>query len=196
MDAFFRRPDFINAFEKAYMDLIHSIRRSAYPVHPQAIYGRYGALEYGYIYNSAPATIPIMILRPFLSNMLSTPSLSVVQKLQSEGDRSIFWVDTSGWLDEPSESAMRAQSSTGDFIFIPNDGEPQYQLTEVANRKVTAFLQMHLCHYLASNADDCAFLRHEAGYNGRVFRPKDRVIDMVIEQSKREKVRKMFWGDK
>ena len=156
----------------------------------------YDEVDTGYVYNSAPSTIPIFILRPFLSSLLSASALKVVQRLQSDGDVSTFWVDTSGWLEGPSKEDISANRGTEDFSpATPADGRPNYELTEAGNRKIATLLHMHLCLYLESDSSECPFLRHEAGYAGQLWKLSEKKLDRVIEDSKLRKLRKMFWDN-
>jgi hypothetical protein len=69
-------------FEDTYVSLIRAIRTLAYPTYSE----------------TSAATLPIFIMRPF-RGQLEQVTLSVVNRLQLEGDSSVFWLDTSGWLN-------------------------------------------------------------------------------------------------
>lgn len=44
------------------------------------------------------AEIPIFIMRPF-RGQLEQATHTVVDRLRTEGDKNLFWLDTSGWLN-------------------------------------------------------------------------------------------------
>ncbi|KAF4633127.1 hypothetical protein G7Y89_g4999 [Cudoniella acicularis] len=51
--------------------------------------------------DSAPNTaggVPILIMRPF-RGQLEEATHAVAERLQNDGDKAVFWLDTSGWLD-------------------------------------------------------------------------------------------------
>lgn len=136
------------------------------------------------MYNSAPATIPIFVVSPFSGEMYRSTQ-KVVEKLQSEGDKAVFWLDTSGWFSWADfDAGPRAQVS----------GEKRQNLNNQGNLKAAVFLHAHLCHYLARNQTRCPFLKHEA-YIGKVFVPKDAELDKWIEESKVNKLKALFWSE-
>ncbi|KAH0538202.1 hypothetical protein FGG08_005171 [Glutinoglossum americanum] len=162
-------------FEDTYISLIKSIRQLAYPNHPDA-------LSYG-SGNTAPVSIPIFIMRPFRGE-LEHATQAVVDRLRSEGDMLVFWLDTSGWLDtEDMDSEDR------DFYV---DSSDRWRLTEAGNQRVAIFLHMHTCRYLAQDGEKCAFLPPEV-YQGKVFDPEAANLERFLESEKERKLRALFW---
>ena len=175
-------------FEEAYVVFIQTIRQSAYPVHPAALQD-YTSSSDGYIYNSAPATIPVFVVRPFAGEM-EHATYKVVEMLQNEGDRSVFWVDTTGWLQIPRDDG---DGFTEDFYLDSADGkEGHWQLTPKGNEKVAVYLHAQLCHYLVDDPPRCPFLKHEA-YVGEVFVPEKLRLDQALQNAKLNKLKKLFW---
>ncbi|KEF61745.1 uncharacterized protein A1O9_03315, partial [Exophiala aquamarina CBS 119918] len=99
-------------FKSATIRFIHNIRATAYPYDPTTKQSRLGVDGDGsYSYNSAPSTLPIFLIAPFtaslrfvtkkrkLHTVISDVLSQAASTLQSEGDKSTFWIDTSGWLD-------------------------------------------------------------------------------------------------
>jgi hypothetical protein len=169
---------FTNTFINTYMAFIQQIRRAAYPLHPSAFH-RYALDGDGYTYNSAPSTLPIFIMRP-LDGSLAQATLSVVEQMQKEGDKSVFWIDTSGWLSETDYTSNTT-----------NRQAPG--LTARGHAKVASFMDAHLCHYLAPQPDECPFLRRD-NYMGNVYVPIEAELDKVNEESKIKKLTELFWG--
>lgn len=175
--------DLRRQFEDAYVQFVQTIRRAAYPLHPAAIHD-YLLNADGFVYNSAPATIPIFVVSPFTGEMFHS-SQRVVQKLQSEGDNAVFWLDTSGWF------------SSADFdadVDDPASNRRRPRLNAQGNRKAAVSLHAHLCHYLADDQNHCPFLKHEA-YTGKVYVPIDAELDKLIEESKVRKLKALFWKE-
>jgi hypothetical protein len=170
---------FTNSFVSAYVTFIQQIRRAAYPLHPWTL-DRYVLDGDGYTYNSAPSTLPIFVMRP-PDGFLEQATLSVVEQMQQEGDKSVFWIDTSGWLSDVDYSSE-------------NTSQQVRALTAAGNAKVASFMGAHLCHYLAPQPDDCPFLRRD-NYMGSVYVPIEAELDKVIEESKIKKVTELFWGN-
>lgn len=79
------------AFEDTYVSLIKAIRALAYPAKPEL---RKPSQYDQPAHNNGP---PIFIMRPF-RGQLEHATRSVVDRLRFEGDSSVFWLDTSGWL--------------------------------------------------------------------------------------------------
>lgn len=78
-------------FEKAYISMIKAIRTLAYPKYSSA------TIDSSHYLPNLIAGVPIFIMRP-LRGQLEQATQSVVQRLRDEGDKAIFWLDTSGWL--------------------------------------------------------------------------------------------------
>jgi hypothetical protein len=176
-------PDLRREFENTYIKFVQAIRRSAYPLHPAALHD-YSSNADGFVYNSAPATIPIFVVSPFTGEM-SHSTARVVEKLQAEGDKAVFWLDTSGWF------------SSDDF-YSASEGIPSSSssppLNFKGNSKGAVFMHAHLCHYLAEDRSRCPFLKHEA-YTGKVHVPKDAELDKLMEDLKIRKLKALFWPE-
>jgi hypothetical protein len=80
-------------FENTYTSMIKAIRTLAYPKYSSA------AMDSSRYLDSpiSVAGVPIFVMRPF-RGQLEQVTHSIVQKLRDEGDKAIFWLDTSGWL--------------------------------------------------------------------------------------------------
>jgi hypothetical protein len=166
--------------------LIKSMRRLAYPRHPARIHK--GRLDGTYGANSnAPASIPIFILRP-LRGQLEHSTQSVVNRLRADGDKGVFWIDTSGWLEQGD-----GVSNTMDY-FLDNSTSPGgWRLTEQGHQRVVIFLHMHVCSFLASSEESCAFLAPDV-YEGNVFAPEGVTLDLFLKADKEKNMRQLFWG--
>jgi hypothetical protein len=174
--------EFSKKFEDTYVSFVNGIRRLAYPKHPAVIYGeRTGS--FGVLPPGTPATIPIFIMRP-LRGQLEHATQGVVNRLRADGDNGVFWLDTSGWLDETD--------MTEDF-YLDKSGIPEtWKLTEQGNQRVAIFLHMHVCRYLAQTGDRCAFLPPSV-YQGKVFNPEEANFDRFLENDKEKKLKELFW---
>jgi hypothetical protein len=82
-------------FEDTYIVLIKAIRTLGYPErqHGDAVK------------SPEPA---IFVMRPFRGK-LEQATRSVVDRLRSEGDRMVFWLDTGGWLNGEVDLDGRAE---------------------------------------------------------------------------------------
>lgn len=171
--------DLYGDFENTYVSLIKAIRAIAYPTHPATIEMLRLGVE-SFAEDNAPATIPIFIMRPFRGE-LEHASQNVVRRLREEGDRSVYWIDTQGWLDfDGSETSEPDIVEVEDEVFID---PPKYHLTEQGNQKIAIYLHMHVCRYLAANDENCAFLPPEV-YQGSVFDPSVATFERYIENEK------------
>ncbi len=173
------------SFETTYVSLIKAIRGLAYPKHPSILQSeRIGTA--GVVASIVPAVIPIFVMRP-LRGELEQATQNAVAKLRADGDKAVFWLDTSGWLDASVDDLE------GPDFFYDNTGiPPRWRLTVQGNQRVAIFLHMHVCRYLASAEDKCAFLPHEV-YQGKVFDPEQKKFDKYIEDEKERKLKKIFW---
>jgi hypothetical protein len=172
--------DLLRRFEDAYVKFVQAVRRAAYPLHPAALHD-YSSNADGFVYNSAPATIPIFVVSPFTGEVRRATQ-KVVEKLHSEGDKAVYWLDTSGWF---SPSDFDAE------VGRPGPGRRSVRLNSQGNRRAAVFLQAHLCHYLAQDQTQCPFLMHEA-YTGKVFVPKNAELEKYMEESKVEMLKALF----
>jgi hypothetical protein len=82
-------------FEETYIAMIKAIRTLAYPKYSTATVD---SSRYVYSPQSTGVGIPIFIMRPF-RGQLEQATHTVVDRLRNEGDKAIFWLDTSGWLN-------------------------------------------------------------------------------------------------
>lgn len=177
--------DLTETFENTYVSLVKGIRRLGYTKHPALIESeRLGSP--GVIPHGIPISIPIFIMRP-LRGQLEHATQNIVNKLRSEGDRSVFWLDTSGWLDTES-----VDEEDSDFYLDKSVTPPRIRLTEYGNQRVAIFLHTHVCRYLASSGDKCAFLPQEV-YQGSNFDPDEANFDFYLETEKEVRLRKLFW---
>ena len=172
-------------FEATYVSLVKAIRNLAYPKHPSLIQSERSGSS-GIISSNAPASIPIFIMRPF-RGQLEQATQSAVAKLRLDGDKAVFWLDTSGWLDPDVESA-----DYPDFFLDESMTPPRWRLTEQGNQRAAIFLHTHVCRYLAADEGKCAFLPHEV-YQGKVWDPEEAKFDKYIEDEKERKLKKIFW---
>ncbi|KAK3061919.1 hypothetical protein LTS18_005179 [Coniosporium uncinatum] len=183
--------EFASNFEDTYISLVRAIRTLAYPPTTSS-----ASTISGFEDDDLPPSIPIFIMRPFDGGM-EHATQSVVQRLRDEGDKAVFWLDTSGWLEPPS-------SSTEDFWLDDRPLSPKissnntawqsrYRLTPRGNQKVAIYLHTHMCRYLSQEPDECSFLPHEV-YEGGVYRPEMDELDQVLARAREEKIREVFWG--
>lgn len=168
-----------------YVDLVKAVRSIAYPTHPSTI----EMLRLGpeaYAADNSPATIPIFVMRPF-GGEFEHASQGVVNRMRAEGDRSVFWLDTSGWLDFDG-----SETTTPDYFKDESFDPPKVHLTERGNQKVAIYLHMHVCRYLSDSDHNCAFLMPEV-YQGSVFDPSVATFERYIENEKERQMKEMFW---
>lgn len=179
--------DLSEKFETTYVSLVKAIRNLAYPKHPSIVQSeRHGTP--GIVPSTTPASIPIFVMRP-LRGQLEQATQNAVAKLRADGDKAVFWLDTSGWLDPDAEN-----SDLSDFFLDETVKPARWRLTEQGNQRVAIFLHMHVCRYLAGAEEKCAFLPHEI-YQGKVFDPEEAKFDKYLEDEKERKLKKLFWED-
>ena len=179
--------ELFKGFEEAYVGLIKAIRTMAYPNHPATIELQRLGVE-AYAENSAPATIPIFIMRPF-GGELEHATQSAVNRLRAEGDKGVFWLDTSGWLDFEG-----LETRDADVFQDRSVDPPRWYLTERGNQKAAIYLHMHVCRYLSADDDMCAFLPPEV-YQGQVFDPSIATFERYIENEKERQMKEIFWQE-
>lgn len=92
-------------FEETYISMIRAIRTLAYPTYSSATVD---VSRYTYTGRNAAAGVPIFVMRP-VRGQLQEATHSVVDRLQKEGDKAIFWLDTSGWLNTEVDFEGRAE---------------------------------------------------------------------------------------
>lgn len=173
------------SFETTYVSLIKAIRGLAYPKHPSILQSERTGIP-GIVPSMAPAAIPIFVMRP-LRGQLEEATQNAVAKLRADGDKAVFWLDTSGWLDTSIDDPEGP-----DFFYDDSVTPPKWRLTVQGNQRVAIFLHMHVCRYLAGAEDKCAFLPHEV-YQGRVFDPEQKKFDKYVEDEKERKLKRLFW---
>ena len=115
-------------------------------------------------------------------------------RLRADGDKSVFWLDTSGWLDADLAVDENSNDNPSQDFFLDRSARPQpkWRLTEQGNQRVAIFLHLHTCRYLAGVQGRCAFLPPEV-YQGRVFDPEEANFDRWVEDEKERKLKKLFW---
>ncbi|KAL8933389.1 MAG: hypothetical protein Q9216_006384 [Gyalolechia sp. 2 TL-2023] len=181
--------DLAESFEDSYVSLVKAIRTFAYPKHPATIQSERSGYKI-VVPNSVPASIPIFIMRP-LRGDLEHSTQNIVNRLRADGDKAVFWLDTSGWLDAhvPAE-----ETSNRDFHLDDAIEPAKWRLTERGNQRVAIFLHMHVCRYLARDGGKCPFLPAEV-YEGKMFDPGERDFERYVDGEKEMRLRKMFWGE-
>lgn len=190
-------------FEETYIAMIKAIRTLAYPKYSAATMD---SSRYVYTAQNAAAGIPIFIMRPF-RGQLEQATHTVVDRLQKEGDQSVFWLDTSGWLN--TEVDFQGRPEDQDFFLdgIParscgidsntdmNLGEgssKQWRLTERGNQRIAILLHMHVCRYLAREVEKCAFLPPEL-YHGKALDHEPIRFNDLLEDERERKLKRLFW---
>ncbi|KAL9614560.1 MAG: hypothetical protein Q9167_000929 [Letrouitia subvulpina] len=178
-------------FETTYVALIKAIRTLAYPKHPSIVHNERSSGAAAFIPNSVPASIPIFIMRPFRGE-LEHSTQNVVNRLRADGDKAVFWLDTSGWLDM-SETSRSVQHDADFWLDEGSDRPPRWRLTKKGNQRVASFLQMFVCRYLAQQSGECSFLPQEV-YTGKNFDIRERDFERYVEMEKERRLRELFWG--
>lgn len=168
-----------------YVSLVKAIRGLAYPKHPSIVHSEKSE-DPGNFPKTGPASIPVFVMRP-LRGQLEQATQNAVAKLRADGDKAVFWLDTSGWLDPEIDTP-----ETADFFWDETTSPHKWRLTEQGNQRVAIFLHMHVCRYLAGTEEKCAFLPHEI-YQGKVFDAEEAKFDKYVEDEKERKLKKLFW---
>ncbi|TVY20667.1 hypothetical protein LARI1_G001184 [Lachnellula arida] len=174
------------AFEDTYIALVKAIRTLAYPKYSTTTVD---SSRYVYSPPSAAAELPIFVMRPF-RGQLEQATHAVVERLRTEGDMSIFWLDTSGWLN--TEVDFEGKVEEQDFFLDAKSETKQWRLTERGNQRVAILLHLHVCRYLARDAQKCAFLPPEV-YLGKLLDPQIMRFDEYIEDERERRTKKLFW---
>ncbi|KAI1626811.1 hypothetical protein EDD37DRAFT_229771 [Exophiala viscosa] len=201
---------FINDFAKAYVELIQTIRRAAYPFDTTSMSSSFSFEQQddgSYVYNSAPSTLPIFLIAPFSASrrlvtkntrldwVISSALRQVVSIVQAEGDTSTFWIDTTGWLDHKEDFIQPDTDSSS-----PQERQPQRLLSQYANFKVASMLSDHICPYVqgdnedgerANAAEHCPF-NHYSNYQGGVYLPQDVDLDRASLERKIARIKEQF----
>ncbi|KAH6710763.1 hypothetical protein BKA61DRAFT_658609 [Leptodontidium sp. MPI-SDFR-AT-0119] len=174
-------------FEETYVTMIQAIRALAYPKYSSATMD---SSRYIYSAQNAAAGVPIFIMRPF-RGQLEQATHAVVDRLRRDGDKSVFWLDTSGWLNTEVDFDGRAEDQ--DFFLDEERATKQWVLTERGNQRVAILLHNHVCRYLAREVDKCAFLPPEI-YLGRALDHDAIRLNECLEDEKERKLKKLFWN--
>ncbi|KAI9887888.1 MAG: hypothetical protein M1823_000276 [Watsoniomyces obsoletus] len=180
--------DFYTRFEDSYVSLVKGIRQLAYPKHPDHLSASRSSSSSGYgsRQKKIPAAIPIFIMRP-LRGEYEHGSQGAVNRLRADGDSSVFWLDTSGWLD-PDDT----ESKDRDFALDETVTPPRWRLTHRGNQRVAIYLHLHVCQYLAAEDERCSFLQPES-YEGKIYDPQSVWFDVNWENAKEKKLKKLLW---
>ncbi|TVY68783.1 hypothetical protein LSUE1_G006151 [Lachnellula suecica] len=174
-------------FEDTYVALVKAIRALAYPQYSATT--AVDASRYIYSPTSAAGGLPIFVMRPF-RGQLEQATHSVVERLRGEGDRSVFWLDTSGWLNTDVNLGGKAEEQ--DFFLDGESETKQWRLTERGNQRVAILLHLHVCRYLARDAEKCAFLPPEV-YQGKTLNPDMERLDELMEDERERRLKRLFW---
>ena len=183
---------FITTFIEHYVNFITTIRSTAYPYNSahNTHYQSTVPASASFTYNSAPSTLPIFLLTPFtpssrLQRLLSHAISQTVNRLQKQGDKSTFWIDTAGWLAESD--------------FTHSQLDYFLNLRPSAHLKISNYMTYHLCPYLSTpsiaNAsmasvvngsamrNSCPFNRHD-NYLGNLYVPAEAGMSKMMQERK------------
>lgn len=172
--------DLHSTFESTYISFVKAIRQLAYPN------SKWSSSKY---YTTGPSDIPIFVMRPF-DGSLEHATQGAVNRLRADGDSSVFWLDTSGWLIPPSTT----DTTSTDYSLDSSVDPPVHRLTEQGNQKVAIFLHAHVCRFLASNGEKCPFLPPDV-YEGKLRDPKDAELERWMEGEKEKGLKEAFFKD-
>ena len=180
----------LDAITTAYATFIKSIRKSAYPASSptnnngtQSCY-THSLWQQDYLYNSAPATLPILILPPLNAPRYFAAALQslVFDLVTKEGDTALHLIDTKGWFQN------------ADFIAQSSSNATTTILTPQAQKTFATYIRQHLCPYLSTNPEDeCSFRRHDIR-TGKVYVPVEDELEKVLLESKIRKVNEGLFG--
>ncbi|EPE26697.1 hypothetical protein GLAREA_02610 [Glarea lozoyensis ATCC 20868] len=173
-------------FEDAYVSLIRAIRSIAYPKYPTAVIDFSPNSK---LVSRAASDVPIFVMRP-LRGQLEGATHAVVDRLRSDGDNAVFWLDTSGWLD--TEVDFDGNVASQDFVLDESSKSREWRLTERGHQRVAILLHLHVCRYLAKDPEKCAFLPPEI-YQATAQDPKVERFDEYIENERERRLKTLFW---
>ncbi len=217
---------FTTTFVQQYTSFVSAIRSTAYPYHSPYVTQQHGtlAVDASFTYNSAPSTLPIFLLTPLtpskrLHRLLSHAVSQSVNALQAQGDKSTFWLDTSGWLTEKdfakSSNNPKEEQSSNDQNRNPANITAVRTLTAEAHRQIAEYLADHLCPYLSTRNTPltltfsntataplasseelsaeaaCPFSKYD-NYLGNLYVPIEADISKMLEERKIELVKKFL----
>lgn len=100
-------------FEDTYVSLIRAIRTLACPKYPTLTMDS----------TQIATGPPIFVMRPF-RGQLEQITRSVVDRVRSEGDLSVFWLDTLGWLN--TDLNLEGLGEDQDFFLDDGDSLPLF----------------------------------------------------------------------
>lgn len=198
-------------FEESYVSLIKRIRRLAYPADSATAIDFLNAGSF----DASPqrtSAVPIFVMRP-LRGQLEGATHAVVDRLRKDGDKSVFWLDTSGWLDTDVDFDGSAENQDFflDGFFSPPDprivsyrqiltlileenAAKGWRLTQRGNQRVAILLHLHVCRFLAREAEKCAFLPPEI-YQGKAADPETVRFEEYLEGERERKLKGLFWEE-
>ncbi|XMA09026.1 hypothetical protein WAI453_001817 [Rhynchosporium graminicola] len=206
------------SFEETYFKMIQAIRTLAYPKRSATTMD---ASRYIYSAQTAAAGVPIFVMRPF-RGQLEQATHAVVDRLRKGGDKNVFWLDTSGWLNTEIDFDGRAedqdffldgrslhfshssganrsgrrksvQTMATDRARQSKAGHPSHIISDpLTSQRVAILLHMHVCRYLAREVDKCAFLPPEIYLGGALDHDAIR-LNEFLEGEKERKLKKLFW---
>ncbi|KAI9056185.1 hypothetical protein LZ554_001113 [Drepanopeziza brunnea f. sp. 'monogermtubi'] len=173
-------------FEETYVSMIQAIRTLAYPKYSAATMD---STRYIYSAQNAAAGVPIFVMRPF-RGQLEQATHAVVDRLRMDGDKNVFWLDTSGWLN--TEANFYGRGEDQDFFLDEESSSKQWRLTERGNQRVAILLHMHVCRFLARETEKCAFLPPEI-YLGKALDHGAIRFNELLEDEQETKLKKLLW---
>lgn len=198
---------FTEELSHEYSSFVQTIRRTAYsPSSLANIKSRSGPdsnpnseqrtlLDESYLYNSAPSTLPIvLVLPPIPSILLVSHSRQIKSTLHHTatkvidnlrwhiGDRKTVLVDTAGWLNDSDFTSCENHRS--DYVSASD-----FVLNQSGHVKFAHYLSLHLCPYMGGK--DCPFEKHE-DYTGNLAVPEIEAIGRKMEAKRVEKLHEMF----
>jgi hypothetical protein len=163
---------FLDDFISVYTGFIEDVRwRLQERVASSLESGVISGLDASYAYNSAPSTLPIIVMTPFtasgrLRRLLGHACSAVVKQQREGGDISTHWIDTDGWLQRD------------DWVTGANDGAA---LSPGAHMKIAAFLSIHLCATLGIKG--CPYHRPD-GVLGKLYSPAEVDMERLLAERK------------
>jgi hypothetical protein len=115
-------------FKETYLSFIRIIRALAYPPKPTMVFGQA---------RDTYPEIPIHVISPVCGE-LHQETESVVNQLRAEGDKSVFYVSTAGWLNPDTD-----QAENRDFFF--DGSNPSSSSQVMPNVYLQKIVHRNLC---------------------------------------------------
>ena len=213
-------PHAINAFTTDFVQhltkFILLLRSAAYPYQSMYVNQQSGTIKIdaSFAYNSAPSTLRIFLLTPFTpgkraQRLLSHAMSETVSSLQSQGDKSTFWIDTSGWLTSDDFIMSKAVIKRAE---ITTTNKEEVKISPKAHHRIASNLFAHLCPYLSpqppstisnpnattfpslkdiTESTGCPFNKHD-NYHGHLYVPAEAGMGKMMEERKIELVKKFL----